>query len=837
MLHHDSFRDPAPGQLRVLAAFSFRYDAHLVPDLIENIRPAIHGFVAWDDRSAEAALSDEPARRRRLLAAARERGADWLLVPDPDERFEQGFATWLPALLAEGDCLWHFSLREMFSPTEYRSDGPWGAKSVLRLFPIAAAGAEEAALHGLWVADDSGFRRRASRINLYHLRMASPARRKLRRELYAAADPERRFQAIGYDYLDDERGMVLEPLPPGRTFDPPFVEDHGLWSPDPDDLGEIRPDPPEVSLVRVAHALRRSGQRNACYIASDLFHADPVDHDLCFLAASYAFQSGDHPAAIALAGEILTARPQDLSAQLIRARSLVASGRKAGLSALAARLPGSPVIAALRAEAARPTADFTAADAQWRDLAPPDAAIYEERPDRSDLATVVIGFRSQPGLLSAVRSVLDQGTEIVVVNSGGGSVRADLAPVADRIRLITSDTPLRVGAARNIGVAASRAPFIAFLAGDCLAEPGWVAGRLARHHAGAASVSTAVSGLPGAGLVALAANRLRYSARNPFADPRSLSHYGQSCSRHLLGLSGHFPPALSAGEDTALNRAAVGFSQPHWTPGVVTLHRDLTDLALLVADERMRGQRRAGHPPFRALAASPDPALAAAPFLRRRLHQAWELVAREPGLSAAERRAVQAVQWLAAQADGQGTVEGLQRIARADALLALAKAQEDDPDQAIPLAEEALALDPEDPSKSLALGLLRLAAGDMAGGEAALLAALALSPADERAVAALIALRDALEGPVAALHLAERLALAAPSARRLWSLAADQALAAGDAGWAVALGRVALACAPALPAAHAHLAKLHAAAGDPAAEARRAATAERLIAAEERRKG
>ena len=288
---------------------------------------------------------------------------------------------------------------------------------------------------------------------------------------------------------------------------------------------------------------------------------------------------------------------------------------------------------------------------------------------------MVIGFRSQPGLLSAVHSLLDQGTEIVVVNSGGGSVHADLAPVADRIRLITTDTDLRVGAARNIGVAASRAPFLAFLAGDCLAEPGWVAGRLAHHHAGAASVSTAVSGLPGAGLIALAANRLRYSARNPAADPRSLSHYGQSCSRHLLGLCGLFPPGLSAGEDTALNRAAACFAQPLWAPEVVTLHRDLTDLAALVADERMRGQRRAGHPPFRAFAAQPAPTVAAAPFLRRRLHQAWELVTREPGLSAAERRAVQAMQWLAAQADAQGTVEGLQRIVRADALLGRARAQ------------------------------------------------------------------------------------------------------------------------------------------------------------------
>ena len=73
---------------RVLAVFSFRYDAHLVSDLIENLRPIVDGYVAYDDRGADAPYSDERVRRVALLAAAHDMAAQWVLCVDPDERLE-----------------------------------------------------------------------------------------------------------------------------------------------------------------------------------------------------------------------------------------------------------------------------------------------------------------------------------------------------------------------------------------------------------------------------------------------------------------------------------------------------------------------------------------------------------------------------------------------------------------------------------------------------------------------------------------------------------------------------------------------------------------------------
>lgn len=831
MLQHQIFRQPPPGQPLVLAAFSFRYDAHLVPDLLENLRPAIHGFVAWDDRQAEAALSDEPTRRTRLLQAARAQGATWLLTADPDERFETGFAGWLPALLAEGDrTLWRFTLREMFSPTHYRSDGLWGAKSVLRLFPLRAAATDPTlALHGFWVADESGYRHRDSRINLYHLRMASPARRKLRRDLYAAADPERRFQAVGYDYLDDERGMQLEPMPPGRHFTPAFIEDNGYWAPDPGALGDIRPDPYETRFSRAATCARRQGQLQAHHAMLTLLQDSRQDTDLHLLAARFALEAGAYDTAIALSD----AEPDGLSPCLLRATAQVQGGNPQAaqddLALLTSKLPGSPVIAALLADAGRATDDLTAPDAYWRQFAPPDATIREgANVAHSDLATIVLGFRNQPGLLSAVHSLLaqDAATEIIVVNSGGGDVASSLAPVLARIRLITTDTPLYVGAARNIGVEASRAPFLAFLAGDCIARPGWVSGRLNLHRAGAQSVSTAVVGEEGSGLIALAANRLRYSTRNPEADPRIVSHYGQSSARSLLRLCGIFPPGLQVAEDTALNTTAARFAAPVWAPDVQTAHRDEHSLAGLVADEHRRGQRRAAHSTFRAFAATDDPATASSHVFAIRLAAAQALVARNSALSPATRRAVAATQWLASQADRAGAVKTLQTIAKANRLRAAAEEQ-----SSLALAEEAWGLDPQDPAKAHLAGTLRLDSADVAGAETAFHAALGLAPSHPEAAAALIALVTTRDGPLAGLHQAERLALAAPTSRRLWGFAAEAALAAGQPDWAVALAHRALACAVDNPGTHSLLSRLHTAAGNPVAAAFRSLTARRLRAA------
>ncbi|MGB3315943.1 MAG: glycosyltransferase, partial [Albidovulum sp.] len=222
-------RPPKPGEAMVIAVFSYRYDAHLVPHLIENIAPAVHGYAALDDRMAGDMLSAETGRQKALFETARNMGARWVFAVDPDERFEDRLKDQMPALTTGyGPVVWTFECRELFHPTRYRIDGLWSGRPRARLFPcIAGMEPGDTALHGLWTRNHWKLPVKASGLDFYHLRMITPERRALRRALYASADLGRAFQDIGYDYLDDERGMQLREIPGDRGFTPPHVEDHG----------------------------------------------------------------------------------------------------------------------------------------------------------------------------------------------------------------------------------------------------------------------------------------------------------------------------------------------------------------------------------------------------------------------------------------------------------------------------------------------------------------------------------------------------------------------------------------------------------------------------------
>lgn len=223
-----------PGRApRVLAVFSFRYDAHLVPAMIRNIAPMVDGWIAYDDRASNALYSNEVHRRAMLLRAARNAGASWVLAVDPDERFEDGLSGAMHGLITGGGATVHtFALREMYAPDTYRIDGIWGEKRQGRLLSLEDGVVEpKGDLHLPWASFIPKPRLGHTSLNLYHLKMIAPQRRRARAALYKHLDPAGQMQKLGYDYLADEDGACFERIPEGRGYTPDHVDDGDLWMP------------------------------------------------------------------------------------------------------------------------------------------------------------------------------------------------------------------------------------------------------------------------------------------------------------------------------------------------------------------------------------------------------------------------------------------------------------------------------------------------------------------------------------------------------------------------------------------------------------------------------
>jgi hypothetical protein len=161
------------------------------------------------------------------------------------------------------------------------------------------------------------------------------------------------------------------------------------------------------------------------------------------------------------------------------------------------------------------------------------------------------------------------------------------------VPVIDNELRLFPGGVRNLGIDATSATYMAFLAADCRAQPGWAAGRIWAHRGGADVVT---------GVIA-----------NPFPDSRiaaaSLLLTHHRCLAHIPGDKrlpcnpsyrrtlfehyGRFRDDLRTGEDTEFaQRLPVGVTGA-WAPDVRIAHAYPTRLRDLVRDQFSRGRRRA----------------------------------------------------------------------------------------------------------------------------------------------------------------------------------------------------------------------------------------------------
>lgn len=229
------------------------------------------------------------------------------------------------------------------------------------------------------------------------------------------------------------------------------------------------------------------------------------------------------------------------------------------------------------------------------------------------LTVVVMGYRNEATIEAAVASVLEQRApepvEVVVVTSGGDRSADVVRRAHPTVEVVESGAHLLPGGARNAGVEAARGGVVAFLAADCLAEPGWAAARLVAHRAGhpvvAGAMTPAPPHRPSSWASHLTLYRHRLAGRPPglVAHPDPAAH-GLSYDRAVLDRLGPFDAAVRVGEDTEAARRLGALGVTIWfEPSVRTAHCGPHSTLALLADHHRRGRlsARAAGPALRPI--------------------------------------------------------------------------------------------------------------------------------------------------------------------------------------------------------------------------------------------
>lgn len=239
---------PARRAVRLLALLQERDAIRHLPEWLANVAPHVDGIVALDDGSTDGSAEllerspevvelirvpadrphwDEVGNHRRLVAAALDHDADWLLALDADERVERDFRDRAERVIRRGRMLGlsAYSLRlcDLWgSPDRFRTDGVWGGKRVARLFRARPDHAfDTRPLHAFKAPDQGRVLGRWPRADLriYHLGMLRPDDRAARRMRYERLDPGALHQPDhGYAYLTDETGLRVRAVRPARGF-------------------------------------------------------------------------------------------------------------------------------------------------------------------------------------------------------------------------------------------------------------------------------------------------------------------------------------------------------------------------------------------------------------------------------------------------------------------------------------------------------------------------------------------------------------------------------------------------------------------------------------------
>lgn len=213
-------------------------------------------------------------------------------------------------------------------------------------------------------------------------------------------------------------------------------------------------------------------------------------------------------------------------------------------------------------------------------------------------SVVVPAYNARTTVAAALSALARQRTshtyEVLVVDSSDDGTERLIAEGFPEVRLIHRATKTPPGAARNLGVAASRGRFLAFTDSDCIPPPDWLA-RLAEVHASDsfAAVGGAVRNARRGNPVSASECLVEFSEYLPSSPAREVE-FLPTCNacfrREAFERHGPFDERLYASEDRLLGwRLRNAGERLRFEPTIAVLHQFRTQFRTYLRHQRALG--------------------------------------------------------------------------------------------------------------------------------------------------------------------------------------------------------------------------------------------------------
>jgi glycosyltransferase involved in cell wall biosynthesis len=184
-------------------------------------------------------------------------------------------------------------------------------------------------------------------------------------------------------------------------------------------------------------------------------------------------------------------------------------------------------------------------------------------------AVIVPAYRAADTIAACLRGLLAQDfterVELIVVASGGDATADIVRHAFPRVRCYRAAGRLTPGTCRNLGIAVTRAPLVAFCAADCIPAPDWLRRRVTLHRDGAMLVGGFVDIHRPATRAGWAQYLAKFGGMQQLVARRGTGRgplFHLSYARSVLDRFGSFPDDTVAGEDTVYNDRVVASGLP-----------------------------------------------------------------------------------------------------------------------------------------------------------------------------------------------------------------------------------------------------------------------------------